>query len=82
MLFLKFIRYFSIYQVPQLLVSANILRGVDATSFPRLSVDSMKTNSNYIDEAVVINNLGIVSSRISDDLPQLNEAIIESLANL
>lgn len=88
--FLEFIRHFSkerkpifsICHAPQLLVSADVLRGVDATSVPRISVDITNAGGNYIDEAVVFDNSGLVSSRTPDDLPQFNEAIIETLANL
>lgn len=88
--FLEFIRHFSkerkpifsICHAPQLLVSADVLRGVDATSVPRISVDITNAGGNYIDEAVVFDKSGLVSSRTPNDLPQFNEAIIETLANL
>lgn len=88
--FLDFIRHFSkerkpifsICHAPQLLVSADVLRGVDATSVPRIAVDITNAGGNYIDEAVVFDNSGLISSRTPNDLPQFNEAIVETLANL
>lgn len=88
--FLDFIRHFSqerkpifsICHAPQLLVSADVLRGVDATSVGRISVDITNAGGNYIDEAVVFDKSGLISSRTPDDLPQFNEAIVETLANL
>lgn len=88
--FLDFIRHFSkerkpifsICHAPQLLVSADVLHGVDATSVPRISIDITNAGGNYIDEAVVFDKSGLISSRTPADLPQFNEAIIEALANL
>lgn len=88
--FLEFIRHFSrerkpifsICHAPQLLVSADVLRGVDATSVPRISVDITNAGGNYIDEPVVFDNSGLISSRTPDDLPQFNEAIVNTLAKL
>ncbi len=88
--FLDFIRHFSkerkplfsICHAPQLLASADVLRGVDATSVPRISVDVTNAGGNFINEAVVFDKSGLISSRTPDDLPQFNEAIVSALGQV
>ncbi len=88
--FLDFIRHFSekrkpifsICHAPQLLVSADVLGGKNATSVGRIAVDITNAGGNYVDEAVVQDKSGLISSRTPDDLPQFNEAIVNALAKL
>lgn len=88
--FLDFVRHFSkeekyIYSIchaPQLLVNADVLRGKDATSVSQVGVDIINAGGNYIDEPVVIDDSGLISSRTPADLPQFNEAIVSSLNKL
>lgn len=85
--FLDFTRYFdkerkpifSICHGPQLLVNADVLRGKDATAVKQVAVDVTNAGGNFIDQAVVIDESGLVSSRTPDDLPQFNEAIVNAL---
>ena len=87
--FLEFTRHFanaekpifSICHAPQLLVNADVLQGKDATAVSQVAVDVKNAGGNYIDEAVVIDDSGLVSSRTPDDLPQFNEAIVNALKN-
>lgn len=87
--FLDFVRHFdaekkhifSICHAPQLLVNADVLRGKDATSVSQVAVDVKNAGGNFIDEAVVIDDSGLISSRTPDDLPQFNEAITNALNN-
>ena len=88
--FLDFIRHFSkkrkpifsICHAPQLLASADVLHGVDATTVPRISVDITNAGGKFIDEAAVYDKSGLISGRTPDDLAQFNEAIISALGNI
>ncbi|MDN6196008.1 MAG: type 1 glutamine amidotransferase, partial [Atopostipes suicloacalis] len=83
--FLDFIRHFSkerkslfsICHAPQILASADVLRDVNATAVPRIAVDITNAGGTFINEAVVYDRSGLISSRTPDDLPQFNEAIID-----
>ncbi|HLR89050.1 MAG TPA: type 1 glutamine amidotransferase domain-containing protein [Atopostipes sp.] len=85
--FLDFVRHFSdeqklifsICHAPQLLVNADVLRGKDATSVSQVGVDVKNAGGNYIDQAVVIDDSGLISSRTPDDLPDFNKAIVNAL---
>lgn len=85
--FLEFTRHFSnekkhifsICHAPQLLVNADVLRGKDATAVKQVGVDVTNAGGNYIDQAVVIDDSGLISSRTPDDLPEFNEAIVDAL---
>lgn len=85
--FLDFVRHFSdeekyifsICHAPQLLVNADVLRGKDATSVSQVAVDVKNAGGNFIDEAVVIDKSGLISSRTPEDLPQFNEAILKAI---
>lgn len=71
---------FSICHAPQLLVNADVLRGKDITSVKQVAVDVKNAGGNFIDQAVVIDPSGLISSRTPDDLPEFNKAIVEALA--
>lgn len=85
--FLEFVRHFSnekknifsICHAPQLLVNADVLRGKDATAVSQVGVDVTNAGGYYIDQAVVIDESGLISSRTPDDLPEFNKAILEAL---
>ena len=63
---------------PQLLISADIVRGKCVTSCPSLAVDLRKAGANWVDVPVAqIGNL--ITSRKPADLPRFNSAIIEAL---
>lgn len=88
--FLEFIRYFSrerktifsICHAPQLLVAADVLQGVEATAVPRIADDITNAGGKFINEPVVYDKSGLISSRTPDDLPQFNRAIIDRLSKL
>lgn len=88
--FLDFVRYFSrerktifsICHAPQLLVSADVLQGVEATAVPRIADDITNAGGKFINEPVVYDRSGLISSRTPDDLPQFNRAIIDRLSKL
>ena len=63
---------------PQLLVNADVLRGKDATAVKQVGVDVTNAGGNYIDQAVVIDDFGLISSRTPDDLPEFNKAIVNA----
>lgn len=71
---------FSICHAPQLLVNADVLRGKDITSVKQVAVDVKNAGANFIDQAVVIDKSGLISSRTPDDLPEFNQAIVKALA--
>lgn len=70
---------FSICHAPQLLVNADVLRGKDATAVKQVAVDVKNAGGNFIDQAVVVDDSGLISSRTPDDLPDFNEAIVNAL---
>lgn len=69
--FLNFVRHFDkekkdIYMIchgPQLLVNADVLHGKDATAVKQVGVDVTNAGGNYIDQAVAIDDSGLISSR-------------------
>jgi len=85
--FLDFVRYFSnnqkpIFSIchgPQLLVNADVLQGKDLTSVSQVGIDVKNAGGNYIDQEVVIDDSGLVSSRTPDDIPAFNDAIVNAL---
>lgn len=70
---------FSICHAPQLLVNADVLRGKDATAVKQVGVDVTNAGGNFIDQEVVIDKSGLISSRTPADLPAFNKAIVEYL---
>ncbi|MBN1376011.1 MAG: type 1 glutamine amidotransferase [Dehalococcoidia bacterium] len=63
---------------PQLLISADILKGRRVTSWPSIAVDLENAGANWID-APVIRDGSIITSRKPADLPKFNKAIVEAL---
>jgi protease I len=63
---------------PQLLISANIVRGRRLTSWPSIAVDLRNAGANWVDENVVQDE-NLITSRKLADLPRFNKAIIEAL---
>lgn len=71
----------SICHGPQLLISADVLRGKTITAVAKIRDDVKNAGANYVDEAVVTDG-NLISSRVPKDLPQFNEAIAKSLAKV
>jgi protease I len=63
---------------PQLLISADIVRGRRVTSWPSLAVDLKNAGATWVDEPVVKDG-NIITSRRPADLPKFNKTIIEAL---
>jgi len=61
---------------PQVLISADLVRGRTMTSWPAIKVDMRNAGARWVDEEVVVDN-GLVSSRKPDDIPAFNEKMIE-----
>lgn len=71
----------SICHGPQLLISAEVLRGKTITCVKTIADDVKNAGANYVDEALVVDE-NLISSRIPSDLPQFNEGIANSLAGV
>jgi protease I len=63
---------------PQLLISAEIVKGRRVTSWPSVAVDLKNAGADWVDEAVVQDG-SLITSRKPADLPRFNKAIIEAL---
>lgn len=80
----KFVRAFfdsnkpiaSICHGPWMLVEADIVRGRKIASWPSLKTDIRNAGGHWIDEEVVVDD-GIVTSRMPDDIPAFNLAMIK-----
>ena len=64
---------------PQVLVSAGVMDGVNATCVGGISDELTEAGANY-EDAPVIRDGNIITSRIPNDLPVFNVAIEEALA--
>lgn len=71
----------SICHGPQLLISAEVVRGRTITSVATIRDDLKNAGANYVDEAIVTDG-NLITSRVPKDLPQFNEAFAESLAKV
>lgn len=63
---------------PQLLISAEIVRGRRVTSWPSVAVDLRNAGADWVD-APVAQDGNLITSRKPADLPRFNKAIIEAL---
>jgi len=64
---------------PQVLISADLVRGRKMTSWPAIKVDMRNAGARWVDEEVVVDN-GLVSSRKPDDIPAFNKKMIEEIS--
>ena len=64
---------------PQVLISADLVRGRRMTSWPAIQMDMRNAGARWVDEEVVVDN-GVVSSRKPDDIPAFNRKMIEEFA--
>lgn len=64
---------------PQLLVSADIVRGHRMTSWPSIAADLRNAGADWVDESVV-RDRNIITSRKPADLPMFNKTIIDAVA--
>lgn len=63
---------------PQLLISANALRGRTLTCWPSIAVDVKNAGGRYVDRPVVEDG-NLITSRKPDDVPAFAEAILRAL---
>jgi protease I len=66
---------------PQLLISANALRGRTLTCWPAIAIDVKNAGGLYVDKPVVEDG-NLITSRKPDDVPAFCEAIIRSLSRV
>ena len=65
---------------PQLLISADALRGRTLTCWPSIAVDVKNAGGLYVDKPVV-EDANLITSRRPDDVPAFCEAIIRALSS-
>jgi protease I len=66
---------------PQLLISANVLRGRTLTCWPSIAIDVKNAGGLYVDKPVVEDG-NLITSRKPDDVPMFSEAIIRALSKV
>jgi len=66
---------------PQVLISANVLRGKTLTCWPSIAVDVKNAGGLYVDKPVVEDG-NLITSRKPDDVPMFSEAIIRALTRV
>jgi len=66
---------------PQLLISANVLRGRTLTCWPSIAIDVKNAGGLYVDKPVVEDG-NLITSRKPDDVPVFNDAIIRALSKV
>jgi protease I len=64
---------------PQLLISANALRGRTLTCWPSIAIDVKNAGGLYVDKPVVRDG-NLITSRKPDDVPAFTEAIVRAVA--
>lgn len=65
---------------PQLLISANIVKGRRVTSWPSVAIDLKNAGAKWVDEPVVRDG-NLITARKPADLPRFNKAIIDAIKN-
>lgn len=63
---------------PQLLISADIVRGRRVTSWASVAIDLENAGADWIDKPVVVDG-NLITARKPADLPAFNNAIVEAL---
>ena len=63
---------------PQVLISANVLRGRTLTCWPSIAIDVKNAGGLYVDRPVVEDG-NLITSRKPDDVPMFSEAILKAL---
>jgi len=82
----KFVRAFfeakkpvaAICHAPQILVDAGVLKNRKLTSFKSIKNDLINAGAHWEDAEVVVDN-GLVTSRNPDDLPAFNKKMVEEI---
>jgi protease I len=65
---------------PQLLISADIVRDRQVTSWPSVAVDLKNAGAKWVNEPVVKDG-NLITSRKPADIPKFNKALIEALVD-
>jgi protease I len=63
---------------PQLLISADVVKGRRVTSWPSVAIDLKNAGARWVDEPVV-RDMNLITSRKPSDIPVFNRAIIQAL---
>jgi protease I len=63
---------------PQLLISADVLRGRTVTCWPSIAIDVRNAGGLYVDRPVVRDG-NLITSRKPDDVPQFTAALLHAL---
>jgi protease I len=63
---------------PQVLISADVLRGFTLTCWPSIAVDVKNAGALYVDRPVAVDR-HLITSRKPDDVAQFSEAILKAL---
>ncbi|MCL4812569.1 MAG: type 1 glutamine amidotransferase [Vicinamibacteraceae bacterium] len=63
---------------PQLLISANAVRGRTLTCWPSIAIDVKNAGGLYVDRPVVVDGQ-IITSRKPDDIPAFTDAILRAI---
>ena len=66
---------------PQVLISANALRGRTLTCWPSIAIDVKNAGGLYVDKPVVDDD-NLITSRKPDDVPLFSAAIIRALSKV
>ncbi|MCL5056234.1 MAG: type 1 glutamine amidotransferase [Firmicutes bacterium] len=61
---------------PQLLISADLLRGKKATSYESIAIDVKNAGAHFLDEPVVVDG-NLITSRKPADIPQFCAAMVK-----
>ncbi|EMH4163424.1 type 1 glutamine amidotransferase [Pluralibacter gergoviae] len=70
---------FAICHGPQLLISADVIRGRKLTAVKPVVVDVKNAGGEFYDQEVVVDNDQLVTSRTPDDLPAFNREALRLL---
>ncbi|WNN44839.1 type 1 glutamine amidotransferase domain-containing protein [Winslowiella toletana] len=71
---------FAICHGPQLLISANAVRGRKMTAVKAIAIDLKNAGADFYDKEVVIDDEKLVTSRTPDDLPAFNRESLRILS--
>lgn len=63
---------------PQLLISADVLRGRTVTCWPSIAIDVRNAGGLYVDRPVV-SDANLITSRKPDDVPEFTAALLDAL---
>jgi len=71
---------FAICHGPQLLISANLVKGRKITSWPALEIDMKNAGADWVNQPVVVDG-NMITSRMPADIPEFVQKIEQALGN-